>query len=116
MMSLDQLAIEGSITVAAGIGATAFVQNVPTDGQQWTAMAMVGAVLFWLMYRVTRSCDAMAAAQSETAKALAVMTLQLTNAQTATDAKRTELSAKLDKLASEMQELTAEVHTMKARQ
>lgn len=112
-MSLNQVLLEGGFTVAAGVGATAFVQNVPTDGQQWTAMAMVGAVLFWLMYRVTRSCDAMASAQSATATALAVMTQQAATFQAATDAKRVELSTRIDKLTSEVQELAAEVHALK---
>lgn len=89
------------------MGGAAIDELIPDAAQQWTAMGMVGAVLLWLMHRVTKSCDRMADAQSATATALAMLTQRETDAQHATEQKRIELGNKIDRLADHIQQLKA---------
>jgi hypothetical protein len=102
MISPEQLLADvlGMIAGAGAFGAV--IDAVPSEGQQWTAFGLLAVVLGWFMHRFTKSIDENTKAQTEVAKSLALLTQREADAQHATDQKRIELGAKIDRIAEKI--------------
>lgn len=117
MTSIDQLAAEaiGILVCSAGVAKVGEELN-KLAGQDWPAMTLLAVVVLgiggWFVKtfekvgdRTAQAIEGNTKAQNEVASQLALLTQRETDAQHATEAKRAEIVAKLDKLAEHVQEL-----------
>jgi hypothetical protein len=102
------------IACAAVLGVVAVKQAVPPEAQQWTAMALLAAVTLgiggWMVKtldkvgeRTSKAIETNTDTQNKVATALALLTQREGDAIHATEMKRAEMIAKLDKLTELVQ-------------
>lgn len=110
------LAEIGATSVAGAVTFGAVVQSVPDAAQNWTAMALLSALVLgiggWLVKTLEKTGDRMAkaievntAAQAEQSKQVAMLALQVNHAHTASEAKGNELAHKLEQLHDRVAQL-----------
>lgn len=107
VISPEQLVAELVGVGLAGSMFGAVIDAMPSEGQQWTAFGLLAVVLGWFMHKQSKAQDATIQAMNEVAKAMALLTQRETDAQHATEQKRAEIVAKLDRLAEHVQALKA---------
>jgi hypothetical protein len=119
MIAIDQLVTEAVGILCCALGGAAIVQELnDLAGKDWPAMTLLAVVVLgiggWMVRvqdktgeRVANAIEGNTQAQNDVAKALALLTQRETDAQHATEAKRTEIVAKLDKLAEHVHSLKA---------
>lgn len=115
MIALDQLLTEGAGILACGFGSAVVVQEInEIAGKEWPAMTLLAVVVVgiggWMVRvqdktgdRVARAIESNTDAQNKVATALALLTAREADSQHATEMKRAEIVAKLDKLTEHVQ-------------
>ena len=112
MIPMSELLTEAAGVVAAGVAGGFVLQGLPPEAQEWTTLALMAAIGGWLVRtvekigdRATKSIDSNTDAQNRVATAMALMTQQTEQAQHATEQKRIEIVARLEKLSEQVQAL-----------
>lgn len=117
MISVDQIAAELAAVLLVGWGGARAAQELnDLAGKDWPAMTLLAVVVLGgggillkigaqIGERMATAIESNTKAQNDVASQLALLTQRETDSQRATEAKRAEIVAKLDRLTEHVQEL-----------